>query len=217
MRRLEMLLLLAGYASSPFRVAGQISPPQKDPPSFTFVPTALANEVLPFWLQLSGQERFRLEGFSEGGFQPDSSDAYVLNRLRLDVRLLPAPWLKFLFQMQDARVVFKNLKPYAPPYQDTFDLRQGYIEVGDSERMPVILRVGRQEINLGEERLVGSSDWTNTARTFDAVRLGLHLGRYRADALASSPVVPHDGEVGQHVAGNNLHGIYGGIDHALVG
>ena len=106
-------------------MAGQISPPQKDPPSFTFVPTALANEVLPFWLQLSGQERFRLEGFSEGGFQPDSSAAYVLNRLRLDVRLLPAPWLKFLFQMQDARVVFKNLKPHAPPYQDTFDLRQG--------------------------------------------------------------------------------------------
>src|SRR6185503_7408733 len=141
-------------------------------------------------------ERVRLEGFTGAGFQPDSSDAYLLNRLRLNMRLTPSSWLKFNFQMQDARVWWKNQKPYAPPFQTTFDLRQGYVEVGDVEKKPIALRVGRQEINLGEERLVGSSNWTNTARTFDAVRAAMRYGKVRLDAFSASPVMLHDGRVG---------------------
>jgi MOSC domain-containing protein YiiM len=75
--------------------------------------------------------------------------------------------------------------------------------------------VGRQEINLGEERLVGSSGWTNTARTFDAAQLMLHRGRHRLDAFSASPVILRDGEVGSHQAGNNLHGLYGGLDNVV--
>jgi len=123
----------------------------------------------------------------------------------------PVSWLRFRFQMQDSRVAGKDLKPYTPPYQDTFDLRIAYVEFGTGEDSPASLRVGRQELNLGEERLVGSSGWSNTARSFDAARLTLRRGRFNLDAFAASPVVLHDGDVGDHVAGNNLHGLYGGI------
>jgi hypothetical protein len=173
------------------------------------------NRNLPSWLRFSGEERARLEGFSGGGFQPDNRDLYLLNRFRFNLAIKPASWLNFQFQVQDARVWWKNQKPYAPPYQDTFDLRIASVEFGDREKQAVSLRVGRQEINLGEERLVGSSGWTNTARTFDAARLSLHHGKYRLDAFASSPVALQDGNVGDHVPGNNLHGLYGGLENVV--
>ncbi|HEY3835519.1 MAG TPA: alginate export family protein [Bryobacteraceae bacterium] len=179
------------------------------------IPTDYLNGSLPGWLKFGGEERLRFEGFSGGNFQSGNNDAYLLSRLRFNMGLLPESWLKFGFQVQDSRVGFKNLKPYAPPYQDTFDLRIAYIEFGDSEKMPVSLRIGRQEINLGEERLVGSSNWTNTARTFDAARLHLRKGKLRLDAFASSPVSLQDGNVGDHIPGNNLHGLYGGMDSVV--
>jgi hypothetical protein len=187
----------------------------QDHPLLSYVPTDDLNRQLPFWLRFSGEERLRLEGFSGGSFQPDNSDAYLLNRFRFNLGILPTSWLKFRFQVQDSRVWWKNQQPYAPPYQDTFDLRVAYIEMGDSEKQPVSLRVGRQEINLGEERLVGSSGWTNTARSFDAARVSLHEGRFRLDAFASSPVALQDGNVGDHVPGNNLHGLYGGLQNVV--
>jgi hypothetical protein len=176
------------------------------------IPTDAMNPNLPRGVRLSGEERLRIEGFTGGGFQEESEDAYLLSRFRFNLAILPVNWMKFRFQVQDARLWWKNTKPYAPPYQDTFDLRLASVEFGDSEKQPVALRVGRQEINLGEERLVGSSSWTNTARTFDAARLTLRTGRYRVDAFAASPVVLQDGNVGDHVPGNNLHGLYGSMD-----
>ena len=53
-----------------------------------------------------------------------------------------------MVQGQDAHVFWKNQHPAAPPNQDTFDLRQGYIEIGDTEKMTFGLRAGRQELGL---------------------------------------------------------------------
>src|ERR1700716_7277 len=79
-------------------------------------PLEEVNRQLPTWLRFSGEERVRFEGFDGGGFQHNNSDAYLLQRIRLNMRLLPASWLRFHFQTQDARVFFKNQKPYAAPY-----------------------------------------------------------------------------------------------------
>ncbi len=186
------------------------------PASDNFALSDELNQRLPHWLRLSGEERLRWEGFQGGGFSPDSSDYYLLNRFRLGVMLLPAPWLKFRFQTQDARAGWKTQKPYAAPYQDTWNLRLAYVELGDSEKSTG-LRVGRQELAFGSERLVGRSDWSNTSRSFDAVRGTIHRGHFRLDAFAASVVVLHDGEVGMYRAGNNLHGLYGGLENLIPG
>jgi hypothetical protein len=215
MKRLFSVFIIVGTMMALGVARGQSADAPPDKPVLQFIPTDYLNACLPRWLRFSGEERVRLEGFTGGNFQPDNSDAYVLSRFRYNMAIVPASWLKLQFQVQDSRVWFKNLKPYAPPYQDTFDLRVAYIEFGDSERLPVSLRVGRQEINLGDERLVGSSNWANTARTFDAARLRLRKGKFRVDAFASSPVSLSDGNVGDHVPGNDLHGLYGGLDNVV--
>jgi hypothetical protein len=176
-------------------------------------PTDELNKELPKWLRFSGEFRARLEGFSGGGFKPDTSDAYYLNRLRLSLTVQPTHWIKVFAQLQDARVFFKNTQPPAPPYQNTFDLYQGYLELGDSEKGVVGVRTGRQELNFGEQRLIGSADWNNTARSFDAARLTLHpMSGVRLDAFASSVVVQTDGAFDHHRAGDDLHGLYGGLE-----
>jgi hypothetical protein len=180
----------------------------------TFSPLTEVNRQLPTWLRFSGEARLRLEGFAGGGFQPNNNDGYLLQRVRFNMKLLPTSWLRFHFQTQDARVFFKNQKPYAPPYQDTWDLRLAFVELGDSEKGSG-LRVGRQELAYGDERLVGPTPWSNAARSFDAARATFRHGKFRLDIFASAVVVLKDGQVGQVQPGNNLHGIYGGMTNVV--
>ncbi len=186
----------------------------QDNGSFFSWPTDAVNKELPSSLQFSGEERMRMEGYSAGGFKPANSDYYLLQRFRVNMKIQPVWWLKIIVQSQDAREFYKGGTP-ATPYQDTWDLRQAYAEIGDMEKGFFALRVGRQEINLGEERLVGSSDWTNAARSFDAARLRLHHKKFRADIFASSVVVISPTQIGAVAPGNNLYGLYGGMDNVI--
>ncbi len=177
-----------------------------------FTPSDEVNKELPGWIRFSGEYRARLEGFSGGGFKKDSEDAYLLNRLRLNLLIKPASWLKFYVQGQDARVFWKNQNPPVAPFQNTFDLRLAYMEIGDAEKGIAALRVGRQELVFGDQRLIGHLNWVNDARSFDAVRATFRYNGYRLDAFASTVVNPVDGTFDHHTAGNNLHGLYGGME-----
>jgi hypothetical protein len=172
------------------------------------------NKELPRWLRFSGEYRTRAEGFTSGGYRGGNDDAWLLSRLRINMKIQPVSWLKFQFQGQDARVFWKNQNPAAPPSQNTMDLRLAYMEIGDPEKGTVALRAGRQELLFGEQRLVGNVNWLNTARSFDAVRLTLRHRGYRVDAFASSVVQPFDGEFDRpfRTKADNFHGLYGGIE-----
>lgn len=172
------------------------------------------NRELPRWLRFGGEYRVRWEGFDNGGFREGDSDGYLLHRVRLNMQLRPTEWLTLFAQGQDARVWGADRIGHLPPYQDTFDLRQAYLELG-SDRQAVSLRTGRQEITFGEERLVGASNWANAARTFDAVRLNVAAPGIRLSAFASSVVVTREGNFDQHTQGNNLHGAFATLDRLV--
>ena len=173
------------------------------------------NQLLPEWLRFSGEYRLRMEGFQGLRFQPDNDDAYALNRVRLNLRIQPVRKLKLFFQAQDARVFANSRIADAPPYQDRLDLRQAWVELGDSDAGFAALKVGRQELSFGDERLVGPSNWANTARSFDAVKLTLHRPGSRVQAFAASVVNIRDGELNHHVQGDNLHGLAGEFEKLL--
>jgi len=175
----------------------------------------LSDEVsteFPSWMRVSAEYRARLEGVTAAGFKPNSEDAYLLSRLRINLFLLPSSWFKFGFQAQDAHVFWKNQSPAAPPYQDAMDLRQAYFELGDVEKKSIGFRGGRQELAFGDERLIGNSNWTNTARSFDALRGTVRYGKIRADLFAARVMKQQDGEFDWSTPGNNVYGIYGGIE-----
>lgn len=149
------------------------------------------------------EERVRVES-RENNFDFNSrvdsptDDAWVLQRFRLGLRAKPSSWVSFYAQMQDARE-WDSDRVNIPGKlgaegDDTFDLRQGYVEVGDKKEFPLTLRLGRQALNYGDERLVGSSEWNNFARTFDAVKLRWEEKNWSLDGFASTVVAPTKGE-----------------------
>ena len=100
LRTLAVPLALAGalYAQAP-RTANQL------------VPSEQLNAELPTWLRFSGNYQGRVEGYSGGGYKDNSSDAYFLNRFRLNMTVTPSSWVKFRFEAQDSRVWGKNQVP----------------------------------------------------------------------------------------------------------
>ena len=148
------------------RLAAAQTPPKDAPPP---IPNR-ANEVLPSWLNVRGEFRERMEGFSGAGFTTNRDDLYYLSRFRFNAAIKANPALSFLVQVQDARVGNKEVGATGAPFKAGLDLRQGYAEIGRPTAR-LSMRLGRQEFAFGEQRLVGHVSWLNAARAFDAGRV----------------------------------------------
>lgn len=172
------------------------------------------------------QERLRME-VRENNFDFNSSinvptdDVYLLQRFRLGVLWKPTPWLKTYVQGQDAREIESKRRnvPFVLGAEgdDPFDLRQAYVEVGDFTRFPLSLKIGRQELIYGDERLIGAFDWNNFSRTFDGIKLRYQdkPGRFWVDAFFAHVVNVHefgpDQNRGLHFNDANWQDTFAGI------
>ena len=179
-------------------------------------PVQSLNHVLPRWVQFGGEYRTRVEG-ADGINFTTTNDTYLLSRFRLNIKIQPRKWLSFFGETQDSRVFFNQHLPEAPPYQNSWDIRQAYVQIGSSNEGRVDLIVGRQVLAFGDERVIGPSDWLNMGRTFDAVRLDVHQNGYKVSLIASSVVIGVDGTMDHHLNGNNLYGVYGSFKNAIPG
>src|SRR5205823_12321705 len=106
-------------------------------------------------------------------------------------------------QAQDARVARKTVGPTGAPFKAAFDLRQAYADIG-TPRAPVVARVGRQELGFGDQRLLGASNWTNAARTFDAARVTIRSTSAQIDLFGASLVRILDGRSEERRVGKGL-------------
>jgi len=192
--------------------SGQAAPPASSPAAPPF-PNRM-NDALPTWLRVRGEFRGRLEGFDGAGFNKGRDDLYWLNRFRFNATFRPGSSVAVTVQGQDARVQKKTTGSGGPPFRDVFDLRMAYVEVG-SASAPVSVRIGRQELVFGEQRLVGHVSWVNTARTFDAVRVSIQRPHLQVHAFGSSVVAIDAARFNTSGSGSWFSGAYG-IASALV-
>lgn len=183
--------------------SGQTSDPVAATPAALPVTLGLDGHVAS-WLQVRGEVRTRIEGYSSGGFAEGNDDAYWLNRFRLDATIRPTPSVAFVLQAQDARAFDKSAGSQLAPFRDSFQLRTGYLELGQRNRV----RVGRQELSFGEQRLLGPVTWTNTAKTVDGARLTLSRKDLQLDAFAVSPVTIRPDAWDDSGGGNAIYGLY---------
>jgi hypothetical protein len=156
---------------------------------------APATGVLSLPITLSGEIRSRTELDAPGGAV--ASDYFSMLRSRLGIRVDPAPGISLVLQVQDSRVLGTEGSTSAPAV-DVFDLHQGYLQLGTPWRgTELALRAGRQEIALGNERLVGAVNWSNTGRTFDGGRLSIAPrgagGSERWSATAFAAIMEENG------------------------
>lgn len=149
-------------------------------------------------LRFVDQENTKTFNSSATSF-PDGN--WFLNRFRLGLLLKPVEWLKIYGQGQDARQFEADLPLY--PNQngaqgdDAFDLYQGYIEISNYEKFPVGLKIGRQVLQYGSERLLGPGDWNNFGRSFDAAKLRYQGKDWAVDAFAATVAINKCSEYNQ--------------------
>jgi len=140
-------------------------------------PSASATEPLP--IAWDGQFRTRYE-IRAGAATPARSDVALL-RMRLGARAAVGPGVAAYVQFQDARTmgeegsVTANLR--------NADLRQAWVQLDSIGGRALFLRVGRQELAYGDERLVSPLDWSNTGRAWDGVRGWAALGDVRVEGF----------------------------------
>jgi hypothetical protein len=178
-----------------------------------FRPASRLNEKLPRWISFGVEERFRVEGYHNGSFKADNDDSYFLNRLRYQMNLQPARWFKVVAQVQDSRP-FLQKPPLGPPNENRWDLKLAYAEFGDPEKQWISVRVGRQLINYNNS-LIANSEWRNQGRSYDAAAVNLRRDRYRLGIFAATVVTPLASGVSHHQDGNNIYGLYGGIEKII--
>jgi hypothetical protein len=159
---------------------------------------------IPSWMTLDMELRGRTEEQTSLGYVSGKDRMYELTRVWGGMRVVPTDWLTFYAQFMDLHALGLPLRDTAANMRDTFDLRQGYL---DFHYKPVQLIVGRQELRIGDERVVGISDWTNTSRTWDGAYMRVGNAN-QLNIFSTSVVAVHPSSLDTHGAGLTFHGVH---------
>ena len=158
-------------------------------------PLAFADGRVVFGIEDQTRFEYRDNNFDfNNSISAATDDSWLLNRARISLQLKPADWLTFYVQGQDSREIDSKRADIpgvlGAEGDNPFDLRQLYVEIGDAKVSPLSLKVGRQMLLYGDQRLIGPLEWSNISRTFDAVKLR-YTGKdgLWVDAFVSSVVV----------------------------
>ncbi len=143
------------------------------------------------YLTFGGELRERFDHFDSPFFslrRRNSEDA-VLHRLLLSADLHLGDQLRAFVQFGDHLQAGRgNLR--SPTDLDRLDLQQAFVDFKFTQESAdgAALRVGRQEISFGSQRLVSVRESPNIRRSFDGVRAFYRDGEFRLDAFVTKPV-----------------------------
>lgn len=156
--------------------------------------------------EIGGSWRFRPETRRDIRFDPRADEAYVLSRLRVRLTARPTDTMLAVAEVQDSRS--PGLAASRPALRDPADLHQGYVDIGAPDGV-VRVRVGRQEMKYGAERILSRNNWRNTGRSFDAVRLFLQRRDAGLDLFGAAEVRREPAGLNPFHELGDLYGAYG--------
>ena len=132
-------------------------------------------------VEIGGQVRSRLEFRDPAAGGED--DSFTSMRVRAQLQSSLDRHVRLFIQWQDVRLWGEELNTLGDFRADSFDLHQGYADFGAISGRPLSVRLGRQEISLGGQRLFGAVGWTQQGRAFDGVRVTAAPDGYHLDLL----------------------------------
>lgn len=119
---------------------------------------------------IGGQVRPRFETKDLGGNATTRSLTSM--RVRANIAAKLEKQVEIFIQLQDVRIWGEEGSTLGDFNADNLDLHQGYLRAKLGEGDWLTATVGRQETNLGGQRLVGAVGWTQQGRAFDGITLG---------------------------------------------
>jgi hypothetical protein len=141
-----------------------------------------------WFLTLGGSFRFRYERFEHEDFDPaNHADGSLLQRYLLLGDLHLGRRFRLFTQLQSSLENGRDGGP-RPTDEDKLDLHEAFVETPLGASDHLLLRIGRQELSFGTQRLVSVRKGPNVMRTFDAIAVVARPGHWRLDAFFSHPV-----------------------------
>lgn len=170
-------------------------------------------------LDIGGSLRFRFEyqnNFNIKKYGQDTIDGFLLERLRLNFKLAKSKDLFAFVQLQDAHVWDSDFDEddfaKGAPYENPLDLRQAFIEwqhIGGSQ---FGLKLGRQAIFYGDNRIWGPANWGNVGRyAWDAAKLLYDGEAVSLDAIFAQRVRYDPHEFDDSHFDYDVYGIYASV------
>ncbi|AMV28037.1 hypothetical protein VT84_26770 [Gemmata sp. SH-PL17] len=112
-------------------------------------------------------------------------------------------------EFMDTQVYGNRLAP-GPTDESGPDIQNAFVEakVGNPFGGPLSVRVGRQELLYGSQRLVSPPDWGQTRRTFQGAKAFWSSDQWSVDAFWVQPVIPNDSKADSVDNNRNFVGLW---------
>lgn len=135
---------------------------------------------------------------------------YHLLRTRLHADLWYQDQFRLFAEMLDARALGLDLPALAIDKNHT-DMLNLFADVKLGQFMDGLayLRVGRQELLYGSQRLISTLDWANTRRTFQGVKTFWQTPAFNLDAFWVRPMVTEPNQFDNWDKDRNFVGLWG--------
>ncbi|HEY6641521.1 alginate export family protein [Povalibacter sp.] len=141
------------------------------------------------WLSLGGEARVRIEHASRPalGVLGSGDDTYTLQRALVHGDLHLGDRFRLFVELGAFDATNKQID--APPSVDQLDVQQAFVDLRIRERRDnTVVRLGRQEMAFGSQRLIGIRDGPNVRRNYDGLRITRTSGLRQLDLIAVRPV-----------------------------
>ncbi|MFQ5429008.1 MAG: alginate export family protein [Phycisphaerae bacterium] len=141
-------------------------------------------------LSVGGVFRARLEAETNKGFgsTEPAQDTFFLHQYRLHTDLRYRRLFRFYFEGINAMIEDRDLRLLGI-HENRWDIHQLFFDVRPlGEKVPLTIRVGRQELSYGNQRLISPLAWANTRRRFDAAKLFYHDDKFDIDFFYARPL-----------------------------
>ncbi len=148
----------------------------------------LGDDVL---LSFGGQFWYRYVNETDSRLNAAGRDnSFHLTRLRFHMDLWYQDKIRFFGEFLDARHWGNELVPLGIDRNQT-DMLNIFADVKmfEAKGGKAYVRVGRQELTYGSQRLISSLDWVNTRRTFQGVKTFWHTPKFNLDAFWVRPMI----------------------------
>jgi hypothetical protein len=226
LHRLAALLALALSVASPSVRAQYIPPPPARPfPGFVNEQLRATDVYLSTW-DIGVNVRYRYEGKDDAGFtnagsnwdfslrpQDRNNNHYTLSRIMPRVAYT-AKWYAFMlegrssYSIGDERFNATAAGQGLAERDGPMDIHQAYVFLGNHKEFPVSVKIGRQELAYGDQRLVGHLRWNNNARTFDAVKFRWQNALLGVDVFSGGLVYNSNNHLNKSNSQDHFSGAY---------
>lgn len=143
------------------------------------------------YLSLGGEARLRYERYTNPGFgsDPETPSGYLLQRYLFHSDLHFTPSTRLFIQFQSGVENGRNGGP-RPTDEAIAEFHQAFLDVpvAHLRDSPLIVRLGRQELEFGSGRMVGAAEGLNIRRNFDGLRLHYTHGKWTFNSTLLRPL-----------------------------